>query len=265
MSRCLRQCASAASPSRGAQQLHQPPVGPYQLVVVRLRHRAALLEDECGVPHGDLVEHARDDRQRGVARQLHHPAVELARGLGQPPRLPSLPGSCSASISSSSSKSLRCAGLGQQAHGHRLDARPGDQTSAIVAPDSSSSSPAGRATISGPGTRTRAPVREPRRTSTSRSDSSTRTASRSVGRLTPKCAISSASLGRKSPSLSWPSTTIRRSVPATSSAVFGERIGATLARDGIRPDHGRQGRVACQRVSQDWSGRPVRSAGCATQ
>ena len=99
-------------------------------------------------------------------------------------------------------------------------------TSEIVAPDSSSSRPAGRATISGPGTRTRAPVREPRRTSTSRSDSSTRTASRSVGRLTPKWAISSASLGRKSPSLSWPSTTMRRSVPATSSAVFGDRIGA---------------------------------------
>ena len=99
-------------------------------------------------------------------------------------------------------------------------------TSEIVAPDSSSRSPAGRATISGPGTRTRAPVREPRRTSTSRSDSSTRTASRRVGLLTPKWAISSASLGRKSPSLSWPSTTMRRSVPATSSAVFGDRIGA---------------------------------------
>ena len=156
---------------------------------------------------------------------------------------------CSASILSSSSNA---SGVPDSASSRAaigsMPARA-TMTSAMVAPDSSSSRPAGRATISGPGTRTRAPVREPRRTSTSRSDSSTRTASRSVGRLTPKWAISSASLGRKSPSLSWPSTTIRRSVPATSSAVFGDRT-AALALDGIRADHRRQRCASRHNISQ---------------
>ena len=69
-------------------ELHQAAVGPHHLLVVGLRHRTALLEDECGVPHRDFVQHARDDAERRVAGQLDQPAVKLARRLGQPTRLP---------------------------------------------------------------------------------------------------------------------------------------------------------------------------------
>ena len=54
------------------------------------------------------------------------------------------------------------------------------------------------------------------------SDSSTRNASRSVGRDTPNCSISTASDGSASPSASSPRTILRRSSAATSSAVSGD-------------------------------------------
>ena len=56
------------------------------------------------------------------------------------------------------------------------------------------------------------------------SDSSTRKASRSVGRDTANSAIRAASDGSASPSASSPRTILRRSSAATSSAVFGTRI-----------------------------------------
>ena len=128
--------------------------------------------------------------------QLDQPAVELARRLGKASRLPS-GGDVLVEHAVEFVERRRCVSASVSRR-TAIGSMPERAviTSEIVAPDSSSRRPAGRATISGPGTRTRAPVREPRRTSTSRSDSSTRTASRSVGLLTPKCAISSASLGR---------------------------------------------------------------------
>ena len=59
---------------------------------------------------------------------------------------------------------------------------------------------------------------------TSDSDSSTRKASRSVGRDTANSAIRAASDGSASPSASSPRTILRRSSAATSSAVLGTRI-----------------------------------------
>ena len=56
------------------------------------------------------------------------------------------------------------------------------------------------------------------------SDSSTRKASRNVGRDTANSAIRVASDGSASPSASSPRTILRRSSAATSSAVFGTRI-----------------------------------------
>ena len=106
-----------------AQQLHQPPIGPHQLVVVRLRYRAAFLEGERGVPHGDLVQHAGDDRQRRVARQLDQPAMEIARRLGEPTRLPT-GGDIVGQHLVQLVERLRRARLGEQPGRHRLDARP---------------------------------------------------------------------------------------------------------------------------------------------
>ena len=57
-------CGTVARPH----ELHQAPVRPHHLFVVGLRHRAAFLEDECGVPHRDLVQHARDDRRASRCR-----------------------------------------------------------------------------------------------------------------------------------------------------------------------------------------------------
>src|SRR4051794_23329982 len=69
------------------------------------------------------------------------------------------------------------------------------------------------------------------------SDSSTRNASRSVGRDTANSAISSASAGSASPSVSSPRTIRRRSSSATSSAILGIRTPSAflevLAADGL--------------------------------
>ena len=175
-----------------------------------------------GVTFGDLVKHSGDHAQRRVPGQLDQPAVQVRRCAGEFASLPGI-GDGRHQATQFLARFLgppRQAAWPQRA---RLRSWPGVITSASVAPDNSSTSPAGRATISGPGTRIRAPVRAPRRTSTSRSDSNARTASRNVGRLTWKCAIRSGSCGRKSPSLSCPSTIILRSVRATSSDVFGDR------------------------------------------
>ena len=75
------------------------------------------------------------------------------------------------------------------------------------------------------------------------SDSSTRKASRSVGRDTANSAIRAASDGSASPSASSPRTILRRSSAATSSAVFGTRIrwpnGPPLAGSGVTADRRR--------------------------
>ncbi len=76
------------------------------------------------------------------------------------------------------------------------------------------------AAASGPGTVTRAPPGGPRRMVTSESDSSSRNASRSVGRDTPNCSISSGSVGSHSPSVISPRAIIWRIRPATMSAIF---------------------------------------------
>jgi hypothetical protein len=94
-------------------------------------------------------------------------------------------------------------------------------TSPIVPPDTCRRRLAGRATISGPGSSTRAPVRAPGRTSMSPSASSSRTASRRVARLTANWSMSFASLGKKSPAFSSPLAIKRRSVRATISAALG--------------------------------------------
>ena len=127
------------------------------------------------------MQHARDDAERRVAGQLDKAAVKVAGGFGQPSRLPAR-GDVLVQPAIEFVEGFRgaCSVSNRTAIGSIPDRAV--ITSEIVAPESSRRSPAGRATISGPGTRTRAPVREPRRTSTSRSDSSTRTASRSVGR-----------------------------------------------------------------------------------
>src|ERR1700753_3746955 len=70
---------------------------------------------------------------------------------------------------------------------------------------------------------TRARPRTPRCTWISDSDSSTRSASRSVGRDTPKRSISSDSGGSMVPSVISPRMNIRRSTVATRSAIFGSR------------------------------------------
>src|ERR1700761_9249064 len=83
--------------------------------------------------------------------------------------------------------------------------------------------PAYRASVSRRGRVTRAPPRTPRCTWISDSDSSTRNASRSVGRDTPNRSISSDSGGSMVPSVISPRMNIRRSTVATRSAIFGSR------------------------------------------
>ena len=107
----------------------------------------------------------------------------------------------------------------------RSSARRASSTSATVAPRNWSTSPANCATVSPSGVWIRAPPHAPRWTVIRASPSSTRIASRKVGRDTPKRCMSSPSGASTSPSRSSPRTIWSRRRAATSSAAFGARTG----------------------------------------
>ena len=178
----LAPCASAAAASperissnagRTASASRSPPSTP-----------GGVLEEECGVPHGDLMQHARDDAQRRVAGQLHHPEDETLRSVSASRPGCQPVGMSSTSILPSSSKASGV-GFGEQPAGHRLDARPGhhevgnggagqlEQQSRRAGNDFRAGHP-----HPGTGARAAAHLDKPL-------GLNTRTASRRVGRLTP--------------------------------------------------------------------------------
>ena len=142
----------------------------------------------------------------------------------------SISASASATAARSRSRSSVRAALGQQAGARCLDHRTGvvDVLEGRAPVFEDHARRTGRRRVPS-GVCTRAPPRAPRRTLISDSDSSTRNASRSVGRETANSAIRAVSAGSASPSASSPRTILRRSCAATSSAILGTRTGAVHA------------------------------------